>query len=98
MWKFVPRLSDYLVIGIKWVFRNKQDELGVVVRNKGRLVVKGFNQEEGIDHEETFTRMIRLEAIRILLAYACCNNFKLFLMDVKSTFLNDFIFKEIYVE
>ena len=54
VWKLVPRLNDHLVIGTKWVFRNKQDENGIVVRNKARLVAKGFNQEEGIDYEETF--------------------------------------------
>lgn len=69
-----------------------------MVRNKARLVAKGFNQEEGIDYEETFTPVARLEAIRMLLAYASSNNFKLFQMDVKSTFLNGFISEEVYVE
>ena len=87
VWKLVPRPSDHLVIGTKWVFRNK-----------ARLVVKGFNQEEGIDYKETFAPMTRLEAIRMLLAYASSNNFKLFQMDVKSAFLNGFISEEVYVE
>ena len=60
VWKLVPRLSDHLVIGTKWIFRNKQDECGIVVRNKARLVAKGFNQEEGIDYEETFDLVARL--------------------------------------
>ena len=94
VWKLVSRPNDHLVIGTKWVFRNKQDENGIVVRNKARLVAKGFNQEEGIDYEETS----RLEAIRMLLAYASSNNFKLFQMDVKSAFLNGFISEEVYVE
>lgn len=63
-----------------------------MVRNKTRLAAKGFNQKEDIDYEETFALVARLKVIRILLAYASCNNFKLFQMDVKSTFLNDFIF------
>ncbi|CAL9093972.1 unnamed protein product, partial [Musa textilis] len=61
-------------------------------------VAKGFNQEEGIDYEETFAPVARLEAIRMLLAYASSNIFKLFQMDVKSAFLNGFIFEEVYVE
>ena len=69
-----------------------------MVRNKARLIAKGFNQEEGIDYEETFTPVVRLEAIRMLLAYASCNNFKLFQMEVKSAFLNGFISEEVYVK
>jgi hypothetical protein len=98
VWELVPRPSDHSVIGTKWVFRNKLDESGVVVRNKARLVAQGFNQEEGIDFEETFAPVARLEAIRILLAFACYKGFKLFQMDVKSAFLNGFISEEVYVE
>ena len=61
-------------------------------------MAKGFNQEEGIDYEETFTLVARLEVIRMLLAYASSNNFKLFQMDVKTAFLNGFISKEVYVK
>ena len=67
------------------------DELGNVVRNKARLVVQGYNQEEGIDFDETFTLVTRIEAIKLLLAFACHINFKLFQIDVKSAFLNCFI-------
>ena len=74
------------------------DELGNVVRNKAQLVAQGYNQEEGIDFDETFAPVARLEAIRLLLAFTCHMNFKLFQMDVKSAFLNDFIQEEIYVE
>ena len=98
VWKLVPRPNDHLVIGTKWVFRNKQDESSIMGRNKVRLVAKGFNQEEGINYEETFTTVARLEAIRMLLAYASSINFKLFQMDVKSAFLNGFISEEVYVE
>ncbi|GJZ37346.1 retrovirus-related pol polyprotein from transposon TNT 1-94 [Tanacetum coccineum] len=79
----------------KWVFRNKLDENGVVSRNKARLVAQGYNQQEGIDYDETYASVARLESIRILLAYACALDFKLFQMDVKSAFLNGFINEEI---
>ncbi|CAM8914252.1 unnamed protein product [Rhodiola kirilowii] len=63
VWRLVPRSKDKNVIGTKWVFRNKMDDKGVIVRNKARLVVKGYNQQEGIDYDETFTPVARLEAI-----------------------------------
>ncbi|WVZ80811.1 hypothetical protein U9M48_028261 [Paspalum notatum var. saurae] len=75
----------------------KLGEDGVVVRNKARLVAQGFCQKEGIDYEETFAPVARLEAIRILLAFAASKGFKLFQMDVKSAFLNGFIEEEVYV-
>ncbi|WVZ70450.1 hypothetical protein U9M48_019119 [Paspalum notatum var. saurae] len=84
-------------IGTKWVFKNKQGEDGMVVRNKARLVAQGFCQKEGIDYEETFAPVARLEAIRILLAFAASKGFKLQQMDVKSAFLNGFIEEEVYV-
>ena len=74
------------------------DELGNVVRNKARLVAQGYNQEEGIDFDETFAPVARIEASRLLLAFVCHMNFKLFQMDVKSAFLNGFIQTEVYVE
>ncbi|GKA03487.1 retrovirus-related pol polyprotein from transposon TNT 1-94 [Tanacetum coccineum] len=85
------------IIGTKWVFRNKLDENGVVSQNKARLVAQGYNQQEGIDYDETYAPVARLESIRILLAYACALDFKLFQMDVKSAFLNGFINEEVYV-
>ncbi|GJR07222.1 copia protein [Tanacetum coccineum] len=85
------------IIGTKWVFRNKLDENGVVSRNKARLVAQGYNQQEGINYDETYAPVARLESIRILLAYACALDFKLFQMDVKSAFLNGFINEEVYV-
>ncbi|GJS30607.1 retrovirus-related pol polyprotein from transposon TNT 1-94 [Tanacetum coccineum] len=81
----------------KWVFRNKLDENGIVSRNKARLVAQGYNQQEGIDYDETYAPVARLESIRILLAYACALDFKLFQMDVKSAFLNGFINEEVYM-
>jgi hypothetical protein len=86
------------VVGTKWVFRNKQDEHRVVTRNKARLVAKGYAQVAGLDFEETFAPVARLESIRILLAYAAHHSFRLFQMDVKSAFLNGPIKEEVYVE
>jgi hypothetical protein len=80
------------------VFRDQQDEHGVVTRNKARLVAKGYAQVVGVDFEETFAPMARLESIRILLAYAAHHSFKLFQMNVKSAFLNGPIKEEVYVE
>ena len=68
------------------------------MRNKSRLVAQGYNQEEGIDYDETFAPVARLEAIRILLAFACHKNFIFYQMDVKNAFLNGYIMKEVYVE
>ncbi|GJX39534.1 retrovirus-related pol polyprotein from transposon TNT 1-94 [Tanacetum coccineum] len=86
-----------IIIRTKWVFKNKLDENGIVSRNKARLVSQGYNQQEGIDYDETYAPVARLESIRILLAYACALDFKLFQMDVKSAFLNGFINEEVYV-
>jgi hypothetical protein len=80
------------------VFRNKQDEHGVVTRNKARLVAKGYAQVAGLDFEETFAPVARLESICILLAYAAHHSFRLYQMDVKSAFLNGPIKEEVYVE
>ena len=72
-------------------------ENGIVTRNKARLIAQGYNQEEGIDYEETYASVTRLEAIRLLLAFACSQNFMLYQMDVKSAFLNGYINEEVYV-
>jgi cobalamin biosynthesis protein CobT len=97
VWHLVPRPNQN-VIGTKWVFRNKQDEHGVVTRNKARLVAKGYSQVEGLDFDETYAPVARLESIHILLAYATYHGFQLYQMDVKSAFLNGPIKKEVYVE
>ena len=96
VWNLVPPPEDHSIIGTRWVFRNKLDENGKVIRNKARLVAQGYNQEEGIDYEETFAPVARLEAIRILLAFASSKNIKLFQMDVKCAFLNGYL-QEVYV-
>ncbi|GJT56754.1 retrovirus-related pol polyprotein from transposon TNT 1-94 [Tanacetum coccineum] len=97
VWELIPQPKNMTIIGTKWVFRNKLDENGIVFRNKARLVAQGYNQQEGIDYDETYAPVARLESIRILLAYACAFDFKLFQMDVKSAFLNGFINEEVYV-
>jgi hypothetical protein len=97
VWSLVPRPKQN-VVGTKWVFRNKQDEHGVVTRNKAQLVAKGYTQVACLDLEETFAPVARLESIRILLAYATHHSFRLFQMDVKSAFLSGPIKEEIYME
>jgi hypothetical protein len=86
------------VVGTKWVFCNKQDEHGVVTRNKAQLVPKSYSQVEGLNFDETFAPVARLESIRMLLAYATHHGFKLYQIDVKSDFLNGPIKEEVYVE
>jgi hypothetical protein len=97
VWSLVPHTKQN-VVGTKWVFRNKQDEHGVVTWNKAQLVAKGYAQVAGLDFEETFAPVARLKSIHILLAYAAHHSFKLFQMDVKSAFLNGRIKEEVYVE
>lgn len=89
VWKLVPRLKEKSVIGTKWAFRKKLDKEGNVVRNKARLVVQGYNHEEGTV-DETFAPIARLEAIRMLCAFVCFKSFLLYQMDVKSAFFNLF--------
>ncbi|GJQ95122.1 retrovirus-related pol polyprotein from transposon TNT 1-94 [Tanacetum coccineum] len=83
VWELVPQPRNMTIIGTKWAFRNKLDENSVVSRNKARLVAQGYNQQEGIDYDETYAPVARLESIKILLAYSCALDFKLFQMDVK---------------
>jgi len=97
VWILVPKTSQMNVIGTKWVFRNKSDDSSIITRNKARLVAKGYNQAEGIDYDKTFAPVARLEAVILLLAFACMSGFKLFQMDVKSAFLNGIVNKEIHV-
>ena len=78
VWTLVERPKEcHNVIGTKWIFKNKQDANGIVIRNKARLVAQGFSQVEGVDYGETFAPVARLESIRIMLAYATHHNFKL---------------------
>jgi hypothetical protein len=98
VWELVERPPNCHPIGTKWVWKNKEGENGMVVRNKSRLVAQGNSQKEGIDYEETFAPVARLEAIQILLAFAVAKGFKLYQMDVKSAFLNGVIEEEVYVK
>jgi hypothetical protein len=98
VWELVERPKGHNVIGTRWVFRNKQDQDGIVVRNKARLVAQGYTQVKGLDFGETYVPIARLETIRILLAYACAHNIKLYQMDVKNVFLNGYINELVYVE
>ena len=86
--ELVPRPNDKNVIGTKWIFKNKLNKNGDATRNKARLVCKDYFQQEGIDFEETFALVARLEALRMFLALSSFQKFKVFQMDVKSTFLN----------
>ncbi|KAJ0836902.1 putative RNA-directed DNA polymerase [Helianthus annuus] len=98
VWKLVEKPENYKKIGTRWVFKCKKDDRGVVIRNKARLVVQGFRQIEGIDYNEVYAPVARLEAIRIFLAYASFKGFKVYQMDVKSAFLHGVVEEEVYVE
>ncbi|GKA10809.1 putative ribonuclease H-like domain-containing protein [Tanacetum coccineum] len=97
VWVLVDLPHGMKVIGTKWVYRNKRDERGVVVRNKARLVAQGYTQEEGIDYDEVFAPVARIEAIRLFLAFASFMGFIVYQMDVKSAFLYGTIDEEVYV-
>jgi hypothetical protein len=97
VWKLVDLPKGQRAIGTKWVFRNKKDERGIVIKNKARLVAQGYTQEEGIDYDEVFAPVARIEAIRLFLAYASFKRFKVYQMDVKSAFLYGKIEEEVYV-
>ncbi|KAJ0947184.1 putative RNA-directed DNA polymerase [Helianthus annuus] len=97
VWELVPLPDGVSPIGTKWVFKNKTDERGIVVKSKASLVVQGFRQEEGIDYDETFAHVARLEAIRLFLAFAFNHNIKVYQMDIKCAFLYGKIQEEVYV-
>nr|GEZ25381.1 copia protein [Tanacetum cinerariifolium] len=85
------------VIKTKWIFKNKKDESSLVIRNKARLVAVGYSQQEGIDYDETFALVARIEIIRLFLAYAAHKDFTVYQMDVKTTFLNGILKEDVYV-
>ncbi|KAA0040705.1 retrovirus-related Pol polyprotein from transposon TNT 1-94 [Cucumis melo var. makuwa] len=97
VWELVPKPPHANIIGTKWIFKKKTVEQGRVIRNEARLVAQGYSQIEGLDLRETFALVARLEAIRLLLSYAWFRRFKLFPMDVKSAFLNGYLYEEVYV-
>ncbi|KAJ9558522.1 hypothetical protein OSB04_013136 [Centaurea solstitialis] len=98
VWRLVTRPWGKSIIGLKWIFWNKKDENNLIIRNKARLVAKGYRQQEGIDYDETFAPVARIEAIRIFLAYAAHKNMTVYQMDVKCAFLNGVLQEEVYVE
>ncbi|GJZ38382.1 retrovirus-related pol polyprotein from transposon TNT 1-94 [Tanacetum coccineum] len=88
VWELVDKPFGKMVIKLKWLWKNKKDEDQTVIRNKARLVAKGYAQEEGIDFEESFAPVARLEAVRIFVAHAAHKSFPIYQMDVKMAFLN----------
>ncbi|GKA84542.1 retrovirus-related pol polyprotein from transposon TNT 1-94 [Tanacetum coccineum] len=97
VWELVPRPDKVMVITLKWIYKVKLDELGGILKNKARLVARGYRQEEGIDFEESFAPVARLEAIRIFLAFAAHKNMVVYQIDVKTAFLNGNLREEVYV-
>ena len=96
-WTLVPRLEGEHIIGTKWIFRNKTNDEGNVIRNKAHLLAQGYSQMEGVDYDETFVPVAHMESIKILLALACHLKFKLYQMDIKTAFLNGFLKEDVYV-
>ncbi|GJX10438.1 retrovirus-related pol polyprotein from transposon TNT 1-94 [Tanacetum coccineum] len=97
VWELVPRPDKVMVITLKWIYKVKLDELGGILKNKARLVARGYRQEEGIDFEESFVQVARLDAIRIFLAYVAHMNMVVYQIDVKMAFLNGILREEVYV-
>nr|GEV54614.1 retrovirus-related Pol polyprotein from transposon TNT 1-94 [Tanacetum cinerariifolium] len=97
VWELVLSSNGIKPLTLKWLFKNKHDEENTVIRNKTHLVVRGYQQEEGIDFEESFTPVARMEAIRIFLAYAAHKGFTVYQMDVKTTFLHGSLKEDVYV-
>ena len=97
VWTLVPRPKGEHIIGTKWIFHNKTDEEGNVIRNKTRHVVQGYSQMEGVNYDETFTLVAHMESIKILLALACQLKFKFYQMDVKIAFLNGLLKEDVCV-
>nr|KAJ0217759.1 hypothetical protein LSAT_V11C300154580 [Lactuca sativa] len=97
VWTLVPRPSGKTITGTRWVYRNKVDKDGIITRNKARLVAQGFTQIECIDYGETFAPVVRIEAIRLFLAYASYMNFIVYQMDVKTAFLHGVLEEEVFL-
>ncbi|GJZ41429.1 retrovirus-related pol polyprotein from transposon TNT 1-94 [Tanacetum coccineum] len=97
VWELVPKPDCVMIVALKWIYKVKLDEYGDVLKNKARLVAKGYRQEEGIDFEESFAPVARIEAIRIFIANAASKNMTIYQMDVKTAFLNGELKEEVYV-
>nr|GFB65373.1 retrovirus-related Pol polyprotein from transposon TNT 1-94 [Tanacetum cinerariifolium] len=97
VWRLVPRPEGKTIIKTKWIFKNKKDKSSLVIQNKARLIaVVGYSQQEGIDYDEMFAPIARIEAIRLFLAYDAHKDFTVFQMDVKIAFLNGILKEEVY--
>nr|GEU73947.1 hypothetical protein [Tanacetum cinerariifolium] len=97
VWDLVPSPEGIKPLTLKWFFKNKNDEENTIIRNKNHLVVRGYLEQEGIDFEESFTPVARMEAIRIFLAYAANKGFTMYQMDVKTAFLHGLLKEDVYV-
>nr|GEX69474.1 retrovirus-related Pol polyprotein from transposon TNT 1-94 [Tanacetum cinerariifolium] len=97
IWGLVPQSDCVIIIALKWIYKVKLDEYGDVLKNKARLVAKGYRQEEGIDFEESFAPVARIEAICIFIANAASKNMTIYQMDVKTAFVNGELKEEVYV-
>nr|GEV55651.1 retrovirus-related Pol polyprotein from transposon TNT 1-94 [Tanacetum cinerariifolium] len=97
VWVLVPTPDNITPLTLKWLFKNKHDEENTIIRNKTRLVMRGYHQEEGIDFEESFAPVARMEAIKIFLAYDAHKSFTVFQMDVKTPFLHGKLKEDMYV-
>ncbi|GJX11118.1 retrovirus-related pol polyprotein from transposon TNT 1-94 [Tanacetum coccineum] len=97
VWELVPHPDKVMAITLKWIYKVKLDELGGILKNKARLVARGYRQEEGINFEESFAPVARIESIRIFLAFTAHKNMIIYQMDVKTTFLNGILCEEVYV-
>ncbi|GJS87548.1 retrovirus-related pol polyprotein from transposon TNT 1-94 [Tanacetum coccineum] len=97
VWELVPRPDKVMIITLKWIYKVKLDEMGGILKNKAFLVARGYRQEEGIDFEEYFALVTRLDAIQIFLAYVAHMNMIVYQMDVKTAFLNSILCEEVYV-
>nr|GEY16879.1 retrovirus-related Pol polyprotein from transposon TNT 1-94 [Tanacetum cinerariifolium] len=97
VWELVPQPDCVMIIALKWIYKVKLDEYGDVLKNKALLVAKGYRQEEGIDFEESFAPVARIEAIHIFIANVTSRNMTVYQMDVKTAFLNGELKEEVYV-
>ena len=97
-WTLVTRPPNQKTIGLKWVYKLKKDTEGAIVKYKARLVAKGYVQRQGVDYDEVFAPVARIETVRVLLALAAQEDWKVHHMDVKSAFLNGDLTEEVYVE
>nr|GEU56594.1 retrovirus-related Pol polyprotein from transposon TNT 1-94 [Tanacetum cinerariifolium] len=97
VWELVDRPLCKNIINMKWLWKNKRDEENTVIRNKSRFMAKGYAQKEGVDFEESFAPVARLEAVRLFIVYAAHKSFTIYLMDVKTAFLYGHLKEEVYV-